>query len=149
MNALGSVLRVSVHCELVGTNGLGMFDCRIQPQGEDSVLAQAPWNLRVPSKKPSLTGRPACTACQPAQAATVWAMYSSPTQAGMPASCRNRPSRGTVTCAWALSADASSRQPELPALAVVRPGMALGRAPRAVLSNSFAFGRWSKSIFSL
>ncbi|MCG3784419.1 MULTISPECIES: ApeP family dehydratase [Delftia] len=37
----GSVLRVSVHCELVGTNGLGMFDCRIQPQGEDSVLAQA------------------------------------------------------------------------------------------------------------
>ncbi|WP_209672867.1 beta-ketoacyl-ACP synthase [Delftia tsuruhatensis] len=30
--------------------------------------------------------------------------------------------------------------PELPALAVVRPGMALGRAPRAVLSNSFAFG---------
>jgi predicted hotdog family 3-hydroxylacyl-ACP dehydratase len=37
----GSVLRVSVLCELVGTNGLGMFDCRIQPQGEDSVLAQA------------------------------------------------------------------------------------------------------------
>jgi hypothetical protein len=25
----------------VGTNGLGMFDCRIQPQGEDRVLAQA------------------------------------------------------------------------------------------------------------
>lgn len=30
--------------------------------------------------------------------------------------------------------------PQLPALHVVQPGMALGRAPRAVLSNSFAFG---------
>lgn len=30
--------------------------------------------------------------------------------------------------------------PALPALQVVQPGMALGRAPRAVLSNSFAFG---------
>ena len=32
------------------------------------------------------------------------------------------------------------RDARLPALQVVRPGMALGRAPRAVLSNSFAFG---------
>lgn len=30
--------------------------------------------------------------------------------------------------------------PQLPALRVVQPGMSLGRAPRAVLSNSFAFG---------
>ena len=30
--------------------------------------------------------------------------------------------------------------PQLPALRVVQPGMALGRAPQAVLSNSFAFG---------
>ena len=30
--------------------------------------------------------------------------------------------------------------PQLPALQVVQPGMALGRAPGAVLSNSFAFG---------
>lgn len=28
----------------------------------------------------------------------------------------------------------------LSALRVVQPGMSLGRAPRAVLSNSFAFG---------
>lgn len=32
------------------------------------------------------------------------------------------------------------RDSQLPALRVVQPGMALGRAPRAVLSNSFAFG---------
>lgn len=30
--------------------------------------------------------------------------------------------------------------PQLPALRVVQPGMTLGRAPRAMLSNSFAFG---------
>ena len=30
--------------------------------------------------------------------------------------------------------------PQLPTLRVVQPGMALGRAPQAVLSNSFAFG---------
>lgn len=36
-----SVLHVSAHCELAGANGLGMFDCRIQPQGGDAVLAQA------------------------------------------------------------------------------------------------------------
>ena len=39
--APGECLQVRVCCELVGENGLGMFDCRIQPLGEDRVLAQA------------------------------------------------------------------------------------------------------------
>lgn len=37
----GSVLHVSAHCELLAANGLGMFDCRIQLQGDEAVLAQA------------------------------------------------------------------------------------------------------------
>lgn len=42
--APGSVLRVCVHSELVGDNGLGMFACQIvqdAPEGQESVLAQA------------------------------------------------------------------------------------------------------------
>lgn len=36
----GSRLTVSVHCELLGANGLGMFDCRIHADG-DKELATA------------------------------------------------------------------------------------------------------------
>ena len=36
--------------------------------------------------------------------------------------------------------------PALPRLALVAPGTALGRAPRHVLSNSFAFGGSNASL---
>ncbi|QBK05253.1 hypothetical protein DW355_11255 [Hylemonella gracilis] len=39
--ALGTRLRVTVRCELLGDNGLGMFDCRIQDADTEALLAQA------------------------------------------------------------------------------------------------------------
>lgn len=39
--APGARLVVSVRCELMGDSGLGMFDCRIQPAGEEMLLATA------------------------------------------------------------------------------------------------------------
>ncbi len=38
---LGQQLRVAVQCELLGDNGLGMFDCRIHDARTDSLLAEA------------------------------------------------------------------------------------------------------------
>lgn len=39
--APGAVLRVSVRCELVGENGLGMFACEVRHEGQEAVQAQA------------------------------------------------------------------------------------------------------------
>lgn len=36
----GSILTVQVQCELLGDNGLGMFDCRIRMDGEVCALAR-------------------------------------------------------------------------------------------------------------
>ena len=38
--APGSVLRVSVRCELIGENGLGMFDCQIHAQDAEVATAR-------------------------------------------------------------------------------------------------------------
>ena len=35
------VLEVQVRSELIGENGLGMFECQIRQQGSEQVLAQA------------------------------------------------------------------------------------------------------------
>ncbi len=37
--APGALLRVSVHCDLMGDNGLGMFDCRIHGQDETALAS--------------------------------------------------------------------------------------------------------------
>lgn len=39
--APGMVLRVQVRSELIGENGLGMFECQIRQEGGEQVLAQA------------------------------------------------------------------------------------------------------------
>lgn len=39
--APGMVLEVQVRSELIGENGLGMFECQIRQQGSEQVLAQA------------------------------------------------------------------------------------------------------------
>lgn len=39
--AAGAVLHVQVRCELMGENGLGMFDCQIHAPGQEPALAQA------------------------------------------------------------------------------------------------------------
>jgi predicted hotdog family 3-hydroxylacyl-ACP dehydratase len=36
----GATLRVSTHCEIIGDNGLGMFDCRIEMDGEEVAVAK-------------------------------------------------------------------------------------------------------------
>jgi predicted hotdog family 3-hydroxylacyl-ACP dehydratase len=36
----GAVLRISAHCELIGENGLGMFDCRIECDGRELARAR-------------------------------------------------------------------------------------------------------------
>ena len=36
----GSVLRVEAHCELVGDNGLGLFDCRVLMDGREVAVAR-------------------------------------------------------------------------------------------------------------
>ena len=38
--ASGSILRVEIHCEMVGDNGLGAFACRILSQGEELATAR-------------------------------------------------------------------------------------------------------------
>lgn len=38
--AAGSVLRVEAHCELQGSNGLGMFSCRVYDNGNLAAQAQ-------------------------------------------------------------------------------------------------------------
>ncbi|NMM80847.1 hypothetical protein B2J86_07865 [Acidovorax sp. SRB_14] len=38
--APGTCLRVSVHCELVADNGLGMFDCHIHHQEQELAVAR-------------------------------------------------------------------------------------------------------------
>ena len=38
--AAGAALRVSAQCELVGDNGLGMFDCRIEHGGRELAVAR-------------------------------------------------------------------------------------------------------------
>lgn len=43
----GSVLRVCVQCELFGSNGLGMFDCRVLEQ--ENVIAQAKISVFEPA----------------------------------------------------------------------------------------------------
>ena len=42
----GAALRVSAHCELIGDNGLGMFDCRIEHDGR--LLATARLSVYEP-----------------------------------------------------------------------------------------------------
>lgn len=36
----GSLLRVEARCEMVGANGLGLFDCRIVMDGRDAAVAR-------------------------------------------------------------------------------------------------------------
>ena len=36
----GSLLRVEARCEMIGANGLGMFDCRIVMDGRDAAVAR-------------------------------------------------------------------------------------------------------------
>jgi predicted hotdog family 3-hydroxylacyl-ACP dehydratase len=38
--ASGAALRISAHCELIGENGLGMFDCRIECEGRELARAR-------------------------------------------------------------------------------------------------------------
>ena len=38
--AAGAVLRVEAHCELMGDNGLGMFECRIAHEGRELAVGR-------------------------------------------------------------------------------------------------------------
>jgi len=56
--APGTLLTISVRCELLGDNGLGMFDCRIQADGEKqlatariSVFEPVEGNTYIPQER--------------------------------------------------------------------------------------------------
>lgn len=61
--APGTRLTVSVRCELLGDNGLGMFDCRIEADGEKelatariSVFEPGDGNAYIPPSSPAAGG---------------------------------------------------------------------------------------------